>query len=295
MALNRYQSSPTTCGNCFNNYYGDSLTSSTSCLPATLAFLASKSCPNTCSNNGKCEFLDIYTHNNISSCHLQSVDCMAKCKCSVNFHGDDCSVTDEQLIKNIDMQNYVLAQLNVIANVDDPSPKLLLSTINSTASLFAASSVGDLTAQSFKFSSNIIDATMQSALNLELPVENIMVFNNLINSCIDKSNRNNDIQSSIQTMYESYVDCLAINSMKQLVSKNQNLTITTSNMQIVITTIQTTNIISSLSPNPPHEVFLIANFGSRRYQLFLIFRSLCLLQELVYMILLIQIQLQIVH
>jgi hypothetical protein len=267
LLLNRTKIDDQNCGNCFDGLIGDPNNYKTACVPATIASSSSKSCSNDCSSNGKCEFLNVYDLSISSSCPLHSNICTAKCNCNNNFHGDDCSVTEEELVRIQDIQENILTQLRVVANVDDPSPTLLLTTINATASLFRASNVEDMTSQSIVFSSNIIDATMKSASALDVPVANIMVFNNLVNDCIDViSNKDNsvDIKSSIQTIYESYVDTLGSSSVKQLLSKNQNLTVTTANMQIIVNTLKPVNTISSLSPNRPHEMIYTSNLESRR-------------------------------
>ena len=258
-ALNRTRVSDSTCGKCIENFVGDSSTK-TSCVPKVYASVTPKSCPNDCSSSGVCQFLDINNRNRISSCNLQNDLCLAKCVCNENIHGDDCSISDQDLAKIQETQTYVLTQLQTVSFVEAPSAELLLTTMSSAARLLSASSAKDLSDKSITLSRNIISATMKSALSLDMPAESITIYNAVIDGFIDVSSNNdidNSAKASVQSMYESYVDAIGKTVMKN--TSNSNITITTPNMQIVVNKIRPINTVSSLCLQPPHELSMLSS------------------------------------
>jgi len=147
-----------------------------------------------------------------------------------------------------------------VANVQAPSPELLLATMSSTASLLS-SNTQDLSKESISLSRNIVSATMKAALSLDVPVESITIYNAVIDGCIDVSASktiDNSMKSNIQSMYESYVDTIGKTAMKNS-SSSSNITITTSNMQIIVNKVKPTNTISSLTSKPSHELSILSS------------------------------------
>lgn len=185
-SLNRTIIDAYTCGACLGNYVGHSTKTKSSCVSKKYASVASKTCSKGCSSHGRCVFIDIYSQSSISSCNMESSMCIAKCDCDSNSHGDDCSMSLESLHQLQDAQQYVLTQLEMVSkDVDSQSRELVEATMNSTAALFVASNTAVMTDNSLIMSSNIVASTMRNAIKVDIPIKAILVYNDMIDNCID--------------------------------------------------------------------------------------------------------------
>lgn len=115
--INRHEcaTTPRTCGPCLDGFIGasgdsnipcgqaaqlrnigDSCESNVNCLSGLCAGgicnTVQKSCPNSCSNHGSCQYLDLRGQPT-ATCSTSSSFCTAVCKCATSWHGSDCSLT----------------------------------------------------------------------------------------------------------------------------------------------------------------------------------------------------------
>jgi hypothetical protein len=78
--------------------------------------LPSKACPNDCSTQGFCSFINVNTHLKTEVCKVTDVSCQAKCSCYGNFTGSDCGITTQQLMKRQELRNTMLNGLSSIVS-----------------------------------------------------------------------------------------------------------------------------------------------------------------------------------
>jgi hypothetical protein len=156
----------------------------------------------------------------------------------------------------------------VSKDVDSQSRELVEATMNSTAALFVASNTAVMTDNSLIMSSNIVASTMRNAIKVDIPIKAILVYNDMIDNCIDltisKSSIDQEVKSSIKSMYDNYINTIAMKGLNSSSSSSSssgsnNITITSPNMQLVVTKIGLLNTISSLSSQPPHQVSIISS------------------------------------
>lgn len=75
---------------------GDACTSSSECLSGECksrrCTWANKLCPDKCSGNGQCVYLDVFDNSRVSSCRIQDSSCRAVCICRDGTYGRTCSM-----------------------------------------------------------------------------------------------------------------------------------------------------------------------------------------------------------
>ena len=203
--------------------------------------------------------MDLNTGQGLSTCNLMDTFCIPKCYCNTEFFGSDCSLTLTTVQEVQLAQNNVLSQLAKVTSTD-VSKDILIMAMSSTVNLLSFSNKEDLLPSSISLSSDIIESTMTSATSLQLSIANITVYNDVISSFISLSaspDTSSTTKTDIQTMYESYVSAIGTQSLTD--PSKTNMTITTSNLQIVVTTVRPVSTISSLSTQPPHEILWSSN------------------------------------
>jgi hypothetical protein len=74
-----------------------------------------KQCPNRCSNNGNCVFINMNTRKKLSMCNIFSSDCNAVCNCNEGYAGADCSLsTNEHKSRQMLRYNLLFNLSNII-------------------------------------------------------------------------------------------------------------------------------------------------------------------------------------
>ena len=74
-----------------------------------------RSCPNGCSNNGKCLFVDIATSTVIGSCLAGSPQCEARCNCAFGYFGTTCAHSKADYGTMGQLRATLLARLAVVS------------------------------------------------------------------------------------------------------------------------------------------------------------------------------------
>ena len=165
-SLNRLNCSTTsqTCGTCKSGYSGESGDSNTKCILPTSIPVADgsvcnansncgvqsycllsviphvctrlpKECPGGCSGHGSCSFSDAITGNPVASCKQGDGNCEAVCNCNGNYTSTDCSITWANLLAKQSIRNLLIANLQNITALSNPSSENLVSWSNSIASM----------------------------------------------------------------------------------------------------------------------------------------------------------------
>jgi hypothetical protein len=110
---------------------------------------------------------------------------------------------------------------------------------------------------------------MDITIQQEAPYDQIIAYNDVISKFVGVSlntNIDDKVKSNIQTIYESYMNALSSSLLLNASAASNNVTISSPNMQIVVTTMLPVNSISSLSSGPLHEISIVSN--NRRLSLF---------------------------
>ena len=126
--LNRYPCATTTntCGKCKGTLFGDEGDSNTICS-SSISSSVKKRCPNDCSNNGVCVYININTNSHISMCNTTDVSCYAECQCAAGFSSSACDITTAEQQWSSDYRATMISQIATVAKVtSNPS----VNTIN---------------------------------------------------------------------------------------------------------------------------------------------------------------------
>lgn len=130
---------------------------------------STKPCPNQCSNNGVCVFLD-YNDNIITSCPPQNFYCRAKCNCKPGTYGSDCSITSIYSFQTLrGIKDSLCTNLYKTLNLVDLTPLTLIQRSNMVSSILLdvsrVSQTGFIACAEFLISSieNAVNVAAESA------------------------------------------------------------------------------------------------------------------------------------
>jgi len=157
--LNRNNCSSTinTCGTCLNGYLGVMGDSNEACLLSSssqrrlttesnekLQILElfhqlstpnnQKSCPNSCSGNGQCVYLDSKDLR-IPSCLQTSFTCQARCLCDTNWTASDCSISSNNVTGIRSLKENLCSTMLSTVDMQDISTSLISERSEKVASL----------------------------------------------------------------------------------------------------------------------------------------------------------------
>jgi len=185
-------------------------------------------------------------------------------------------------------QENLLAQILTVASEGSrQSDKVVKDIIITTCKILSFADDTPLSSASIELSSNVISNTMENALNSNVSISDVTVYNDIVDSVIqsgltaisddnsnDNSNSNTQSNSlsvsdkeNIQNLYESYVDAIGQMSMKAVMSGTTNVTITTTNMAVFVSKMALSNSISSLGSNSStHFLNIVDSSFSRRLE-----------------------------
>ena len=85
----------------------------------TLCEIMEKSCFNNCSTHGVCKFMSRKTQEYIERCSILSFDCDAVCDCEIEYSGESCDMTLQELAVKSSIRQRILDSLgSEVRNVD---------------------------------------------------------------------------------------------------------------------------------------------------------------------------------
>jgi hypothetical protein len=94
-----------------------------------------KSCPNACSERGKCIFFNS-NYERVANCSVSNKFCEPKCDCYSGFFGNDCSLSESELITRISTREVICKTLFENLNHQDVSSDVVSSRAVIIAKLF---------------------------------------------------------------------------------------------------------------------------------------------------------------
>ena len=182
--LNRFDCSTKdfTCGECKVGFIGQAGPSNTQCISHSLSLKAqssnistcskdsdcsffqscnissrhcytpSKQCPNSCSSQGHCIFVNTNNGISIETCEVFSSDCSAICICNTGFAGSSCAISSAQLAVKQQQRAQLLQSFN----------NLLLTNVSSQTLISRAATLLSITQNSDEIGSNMIESALSS-------------------------------------------------------------------------------------------------------------------------------------
>jgi hypothetical protein len=113
-----------------------------SCNKKNKCVLREKTCLNSCSNGGECVFQDVnfLSKQTVSTCYANNPLCVAVCQCNSTRYGDDCSLSLEGYVSQIDQREVLL---EVVYNATQTSD-VTLANVQSWLSTVLAVAQGGL-------------------------------------------------------------------------------------------------------------------------------------------------------
>ncbi len=91
-------------------------------------------CPNDCSGNGECKFVDTSLNKQVPSCRVAEQGCYSVCKCYYGYFGETCEIVGKEQYDLIQTsRNMLVDALAIVAQNEVPSPDAVqawLSTLN---------------------------------------------------------------------------------------------------------------------------------------------------------------------
>jgi hypothetical protein len=115
-------------------------------VPSKQCLLPSKTCLNDCSYQGECYSININTRLNVKDCKVTDVTCQAKCSCSGNFTGSDCSTNKVILLQKQALRTEMLTGLATVVSTN-------------TDGGFSADSLGSLSDMLSSLTSNVYEVS----------------------------------------------------------------------------------------------------------------------------------------
>jgi hypothetical protein len=96
-----------------------------------------KSCPNSCSGHGKCVFYSkidgMTTHQ--THCGVLDLDCESQCECDEGFLSSSCSLSSEEMTKELNLRQLILESLDDLMATENPQKMTVISWMKSLSSV----------------------------------------------------------------------------------------------------------------------------------------------------------------
>ena len=248
-----------TCGKCLDNYAGKDGQSNSRCVSIALlsanaaAVVGSctvdsecgvwqdcvsgncatpnKICPNSCSGNGVCTYVDRNSDEILTECHEDNEDCKAVCSCSDSFYGGACSATEIEMSGRRDVKALLIDGLQTVVDAEDITREVILEWINFLENLtqnedeLSSSSVfklSKLAKQIVIYGSGLDDILAEDIIRVTVVIDSLMELRNQFESDVNNNSRrrlniiNADESQEILDNSE-----IALDKMSNLVLKDQ--------------------------------------------------------------------------
>ena len=123
--------------------------------------LPSKACPNDCSTQGFCSFINVNTHLKAKVCKVTDISCQAKCTCYGNFTGLDCGITRQQLFQRQELRNVMLNRLSSIVSTTTTT-----TNINAINLGILSDTLSSIARNTYEVTPKMAESINQVALNI---------------------------------------------------------------------------------------------------------------------------------
>jgi len=129
-----------------------------------------KQCPNSCSNQGDCSFINSNTGLQVSKCDMTSSDCQAVCQCIAGFGGASCALSSAQVQQKIILRQKMLVSFNN-QTTKSASPQEVISRASTLSSI--TQKVDELGAEAVRPVFSAVGDILQSALVIGVGYEKL--------------------------------------------------------------------------------------------------------------------------
>jgi hypothetical protein len=196
-----------------------------SCIPKH------KTCLANCSNNGRCNYYVSNTEETLDDCSVQNAICTAKCECTDDFYGPDCSLNWSQFYYKRSIMDQLLSavqRVTELESIDAQSTPFLLAALQSLTSDTAW-----MTLDSGLIIYNISCAILESTTTNINPDSGIaVVVDNVISTLISRWGTNALEGRGSPSLYVNIFDYLSSSLSLQLIPGQINQAIIMNNYRL---------------------------------------------------------------
>ncbi len=180
-----------TCGECFDNYLGDTGYANTKCyteteLDAKLSdsSVSLKSCVSpSCNDAGNCTYFSTDSGSQVSECYDNDALCEAVCVCANGYGGAVCQFTSAELSAKQSIRDDLLSALSSLTTSDDATETTLATWSSSLVSLAANSH--ELSANASQNVLDLASSLFSSSSDISIDYSDT-IYTNILSS-VDKS------------------------------------------------------------------------------------------------------------
>lgn len=162
----------------FCDYYGSS-----TCVRM------SQFCPDDCSSNGQCTYVDVNYGIALDDCLIGETTCTAVCKCYEGFYGPDCSLSAEDINAKTGMRGQLMDGLLTLTSMDAPSVENIQSWIAGLAS--SSGNSYEITSNSYSLSSDLVKTIVNTGIAVGVPYSTLLdvltTLDTIVNGALDNS------------------------------------------------------------------------------------------------------------
>jgi hypothetical protein len=201
-----------TCGECLDGYLGSSGVGNTQCVNSSqavailsgsaatsclsgddecaqglycnlvdkLCVSPSKTCLNTCSSNGDCEYIQTSIASLQSGCSIYDPTCSAQCSCSDEWFGEDCSLSSSDMATRQEAIGNITAHIGELSVLENPSSSAVSGWLSSISAVTNDPyTLNDASISSVQY---IADYIVAGAVSVGMSVESVVSLLDAIDS-----------------------------------------------------------------------------------------------------------------
>eukprot|EP01032_Pedospumella_encystans_P012973 gene12973-14967_t len=188
----------------------------------------SKSCPNSCSNQGKCVFVNS-AKEVVSSCSIADPLCSARCECIGGSYGQDCTLSLSKLQQLQNLREALCRSMAATLNQQEVS----LDVINSRA-VTVAELVADMTQvneNAFLFCTAVIVDTVTDHPNLACVGSSAFLISTALSNILQRA-RVSNLESALMVNITRAVNVVSASCVESLAIGDAPVSIVTTNLRI---------------------------------------------------------------